>query len=166
LPFTTNLGDGRINGVEVEAAWRPVRELTFELATFLNDSGIHSVDSESPLNEGDLPNIADAGGRAAVQFEKKLAPDLSLLLAASLRYVGKSRLGVAAPLDLKQGGYTQSDIGARLGFGRFGVSLDVTNVADVRGNRFSLGNPFSVTEGNQITPLRPRTVRLGLDAAF
>ena len=167
LPFTTNLGDGRINGIEAEATWRPARGLTFELATFVNDSTVHSVGPGSPpLTKGDLPNIADAGGRGAVQYQRQLAPNVSLGLTASLRCVGKSRLGVSPPLDLKQGGYTQSDIGARLDFGRAGVSLDVTNVADVQGNRFSLGNPFSVAQGNQITPLRPRTVRLGIDAAF
>ena len=39
LPFTTNLGDGRISGFEVEAAWRPIRGLTLELATFVNEFG-------------------------------------------------------------------------------------------------------------------------------
>jgi len=166
LPFTTNLGDGRINGFEVEAAWRPVRELTFELAAFVNESTIHSFEGIPESVEGDLPNIADAGARGAVQFKRQLSPGVWLEGTASLRYVGKSRLGISPPLDLKQGHYAEGDVGARLDLGRFGVSLDVTNVADVRGNLFSLGNPFSVTQGNQITPLRPRTLRLGVDAAF
>ncbi|MEO8547221.1 MAG: TonB-dependent receptor [Sphingomicrobium sp.] len=167
LPFTANLGDGRINGFEMEAAWRPVRELTFELATFVNESSIHTVDSELfPLEGGDLPNIADAGARGSVQFQRQLGPGVTLGLTGSVRYVGKSRLAVGDPLNLKQGGYAQADVGARLDLGRIGVSLDVTNAADVRGNRFSLGNPFSVTQGNQLTPLRPRTLRLGVDATF
>jgi hypothetical protein len=45
------------------------------------------------------------------------------------------------------------------------VTLSVTNLADVQGNRFSLGTPFS-TGREQVTPLRPRTVRVGLDARF
>ena len=49
--------------------------------------------------------------------------------------------------------------------GLIGVTLGVTNLADTVGNRFALGTPFRVGRG-QITPLRPRTVRLGLDAAF
>jgi hypothetical protein len=150
--------------LEVEAAWRPVRGLTFELAAFVNESKIHRFDGVPGSSE--LPNIADAGARGAVQFNRRLSPSVSLQGTASLRYVGKSRLAISAPLDLKQGGYVQGDVGARLDFGRFGASLDVTNVADVKGNRFSLGNPFSVAEGNQVTPLRPRTLRLGVDAAF
>jgi len=164
LPFTTNLGDGRIDGLEVEAAWRPIGGLTFELSAFINESRIHRL--EGVPGSSELPNIADAGARGAIEFRRRLSPGLSFEGAASLRYVGKSRLGISAPLDLKQGGYAQGDIGARLDFGRYGVSLDLTNVADAKGNRFSLGNPFSVTQGNQITPLRPRTLRLGVDAAF
>ena len=166
LPFTTNLGDGRIDGLEIEADWRPLHGLVFELAAFLNESTITSFEDIPKSVEGDLPNIADAGGRAAVKFNRRLSPSVSFEGTASLRYVGKSRLGISPPLDLKQGGYAEGDIGARLNFGRFGFSLDVTNIADVRSNRFSLGNPFSVTQGNQITPLRPRTVRLGVDTTF
>ena len=166
LPFTANLGNGRIDGLEVEAAWRFARGMTLELAAFVNDSTIHRFEGAPESMEGDLPNIAGAGMRGAVQIKHKLSSGVSLEGTASLRYVGTSRLGINPPLDLKQGNYAQGDIGGRLDFGRFGVSLDVTNIADVKGNRFSLGNPFSVAEGNQITPLRPRALRLGVDAAF
>jgi hypothetical protein len=53
-----------------------------------------------------------------------------------------------------------------LSLGQTGITLNVTNVADLQGNQFSLGNPFSLSAGNQITPLRPRTIRLGIDQAF
>ena len=46
------------------------------------------------------------------------------------------------------------------------MSLGVTNIADVHGNRFSYGNPFGVISGNQITPLQPRTLHLEVDARF
>jgi hypothetical protein len=54
----------------------------------------------------------------------------------------------------------------RLGLGRVGLSLDVENAADARGNRFSYGNPFTVASRMQTTPLRPRTVRFGIDLLF
>ena len=41
----------------------------------------------------------------------------------------------------------------------------MTNLADTKGNRFALGTPFA-TGREQVTPLRPRTVRLGIDASF
>jgi len=50
--------------------------------------------------------------------------------------------------------------------GPYAISLDVTNLLDTHGNRFSFGNPFGVTRGDQRTPLQPRTVRLGFHARF
>jgi len=57
-------------------------------------------------------------------------------------------------------------VGGRLDFGDFALSLKVDNVGDVRGNTFAFGDPFGLGERNQVTPLRPRTVRLGFDARF
>ncbi|RZM07493.1 MAG: hypothetical protein EOP68_13775, partial [Sphingomonas sp.] len=64
-----------------------------------------------------------------------------------------------------QGSYLDSGVTARIGLGAIGISAGVTNLTNERGNRFALGTPFT-TGRDQVTPLRPRTVRLGLDAAF
>ena len=46
-----------------------------------------------------------------------------------------------------------------------GLTLGLTNLTDEEGNRFALGTPFAIGR-DQVTPLRPRTIRIGLDAAF
>jgi outer membrane receptor protein involved in Fe transport len=167
LPFTTNLGNGRIYGVEANASWRVTPALSLEAAAFINESALsHPDPAFVSAQDRDLPNIPGAGARAAAHVRTALSPRLSLGLDAALRYVGRSHLGIGAPIDLIQGGFVDGQIGGRLDFGRFGLSLDVDNVADARGNRFSFGNPFSVAGGLQTTPLRPRTVRLGFDASF
>jgi iron complex outermembrane receptor protein len=167
LPFTANVGDGRVFGFEAEAAWRVAPSLSFDAALFLNDSALSApIPRFAAARERDLPSIASAGGRAGVHFRTSLSPSLGLTADGSLRYVGKSQLGIGPPIDVTQGGYVEGEAGARLDFGRFGLSLDVTNVADVRGNRFSFGNPFGLADRNQVTPLRPRAIRIGLDAAF
>ncbi len=167
LPYTTNLGDGRVYGFELEASWRVAPALSFDVAAFLNDSALSSPNPEF-VGAGveDLPNIAKAGGRAAVHFRTRLSPSLSLAVDGSIRYVGESHLGAGGPTDLDQGGFVEGEIGARLDFGRFGLSLDIDNVGDVQGNRFSYGNPFSLADRTQVTPLRPRTIRLGFDVEF
>ncbi len=60
--------------------------------------------------------------------------------------MGRSRLGIGPLLDIPQGNYTVVDIGGRLGFGRFGVSLDVSNLGNVRANSFAFGNPFGLAQ--------------------
>ncbi|MBV8686391.1 MAG: TonB-dependent receptor [Alphaproteobacteria bacterium] len=167
LPFTTNIGSGRVYALEGHAAWRPAPWIALDAAAFLADSALRS--SAAPVvaaDERSLPDIAEAGGRAGVRLERRLGPSARIGLDASVRYVGRSRLAVGAPLDIPQGDYVVGDVGARLGLGRFGIALDVENATDARGNRFSYGNPFTVADRTQSTPLRPRTIRLGLDLAF
>jgi outer membrane receptor protein involved in Fe transport len=167
LPYTTNLGNGRIYGFEAEASWQVTPAFSLDAAAFVNESALsHPAPAFASARDRDLPNIPGTGARGAAHVRTPLSPSLTLGLDAALRYVGRSHLGIGAPIDLVQGGFVEGQIGGRLDFGRFGLSLDVDNVADARGNRFSFGNPFSVANGLQTTPLRPRTVRLGFDAAF
>ena len=56
--------------------------------------------------------------------------------------------------------------GAGLGFGKWGLPLDVDNLLNTRANTFAFGNPFSVADGLQQTPMRPRSIRIGFDASF
>ena len=166
FPFIANIGSGRVQHVSANLAWRPIENMTVEGAGFLNGS---HLDQPAPAfantNEPDLPNIADAGLRVAARFDKTVSFG-KLTLDGAVGYVGTSTLGIAAPLDLKQGGYIDSSAGVRLDFGGWAVSLDIQNLLDRQTNRFSFGNPFSVADGQQITPLRPRSIRIGLDAQF
>jgi hypothetical protein len=187
LPVTANIGNGQIFGAEVETTWRPIGGLTLELAAFLNETqrlgaclgpqgcgpiaGTQSsFNNPAPASAGaidrDLPNVAGSGARLAVRYRASVSPGIDLSIDSALRYVGPSRLGIGTPLDIAQGDYLDAQVGARLDFGRFGVSFDVDNVGDLRGNRFAFGNPFSVASGTQLTPLRPRTVRIGFDTSF
>ncbi|HEY0412771.1 MAG TPA: TonB-dependent receptor [Allosphingosinicella sp.] len=167
LSFTTNIGSGRIYAVEARAEWRPAPWIALDATAFLADSALHSPTAAfAAADERSLPNIAEAGARAGIRAERRLGATARLGADASVRYVGRSRLGIGAPLDTPQGDYIATDMGLRLGVGRLGISLDVENVTDVRGNRFSYGNPFTVANRMQTTPLRPRTVRMGVDLAF
>ena len=87
-------------------------------------------------------------------------------LNGTLRYVGQSSLGTTAPLIIEQGGYAQVDMSTGLDAGKWGITLDATNLLNVTGNSFAYGNPFSVGLGRQITPIRPRTFRIGMHIGF
>ena len=167
LPFTANIGRGRIFSVQAKVSWRPVDPLTLEASAFSNENSLHAADiAQLTEHQRTLPNIAEAGGRVAANLVFKLRDGAQLLLDGSLRYVGRSQLGVGAPLDVPQGRFFEGTIGGRLALGRYGISLDVTNLADARGNRFAFGNPFGLAQRDQITPLQPRSIRLGIDARF
>ncbi|WP_433910492.1 TonB-dependent receptor domain-containing protein [Sphingomonas yabuuchiae] len=180
LPSTANIGDGQLWTIEALAGFRLADGLRVEGAVSYNDSRIDEPSSAQAfaLMDGQaadratilarlsqIPNIARFTGRVGAAYRRVLAGGRDLRLDGWLRYVGSSRLGVGPILGERQGSYLDSGVTARLGLGRYGVTAGITNLADVRGNRFALGTPFT-TGRDQVTPLRPRTLRIGLDAAF
>lgn len=167
LPFTTNIGDGRILSFEVQAGWRISEALTLDAALFLNDSRLGKpAPGLEGANERELPNIPHMGARIAASYRTRIDRRTDLTLDGAVRYVGSSKLGIGEPLEVSQGKYVATSVGARLSRGAIGLSIDVSNLLDVRGNRFAFGNPFGIAQRNQITPLVPRRVRVGVDLRF
>ncbi|NWK98806.1 TonB-dependent receptor [Sphingobium lactosutens] len=170
LPTTANIGDGRIYTVEGRIVVRPLPALTLDGSFIYNDSRLSqpaqflralSYDGRSLS----LPNVANLGGRLAFDYRTPLANELDFHLSGSARYVGKSRLGVGPILGQTQGDYVDTSLTASLTRGPVQYSLSLTNLLDSNGNRFSLGTPFDL-HTDYYTPLRPRTVRIGIDFAF
>ncbi|WP_340316421.1 TonB-dependent receptor [Rhizorhabdus argentea] len=167
LPYTANVGHGRTIGFEAKLGWRLAEGLNVEAGLFVNDSDLTTpAPGFSDSRHAELPDVARLGARTALSYTARLSGDIALSLDASYRYFGHSRLGIGNGLDIVQGGYADTSLGARIGSDRIGMSLDATNLLDANGNRFSLGNPFGVMEGRQITPLRPRTIRFAIDGHF
>ena len=167
LPFTTNVGDGRVLGLETSIRWRPWPNLTLDGGLFLNDSTLYRPAAGFTGEEdASLPNVDDLGFHASADFKLPLGRSDSVSLYSALRYVGGSRLGVGTALDFPQGHYVATSAGARWDHGAVSVSFDVSNLLDDGRNQFALGNPFQFAGGTQITPLRPRTFRLGLSTGF
>jgi len=166
FPYVANLGSAQVHYVSANLAWQPNSELSFRISAFNTTSRLDRPTPEFQADvEGNLPNVAESGWRFTTRFEPWIA-DTKITLDGSVGYIGTSYLGVRAPFDLSQGDYLDTAVGARAAFGRWGLSLDIENLMDSRANRFSYGNPFSVAEGNQRTPLRPRTARIGINASF
>jgi outer membrane receptor protein involved in Fe transport len=113
-----------------------------------------------------LPNVANLGGRLGIDYHRALASGWDISVGGWGRYVGKSRLGIGPILGGKEGNYVDTGATLRIGKGRYGATLSVTNLLDTVGNRFALGTPLDVVRSGEITPLQPRTFRLGLDAHF
>lgn len=167
LPYTANIGRGRVFGIEASAVWKLATNLTLDAALFANDSAL--ISPAPGLEDADsnrLPNIARLGGRASFAWTRPVKEGLDFKLDGTVRYVGKSSLGTASPLLLEQGETVQADLSAGFDGGTWRIVLDATNLTNEDGNSFAFGNPFSVALGRQTTPLRPRGVRLGLWIGF
>ena len=165
LPSTANIGDGRIWSASLTGGVAVATGLRLDAGFTWNRSQVDEPPLAFAARARQVPNIAHLAGRVGVDWTRALGPGLQLSARGWASYVGRSRLGIGPELGEPQGDYLDSGVELRVGSEARGLSLSITNLADQRGNRFSLGTPFS--EGrDQVTPLRPRTVRLGFDASF
>jgi iron complex outermembrane recepter protein len=171
FPTTANIGDGRVLTISWTGTWRPVPALRLEAGLLANDSHIIDTTSlaasllDTSIDRSRLPNVADWIGRGAVHYATQVF-DLPLDLSGYARYTGKSTLGVGDVLGRIQGNYVDTGLELRLGDAQRSVSLGLTNLLDTRGNQFALGSPFLLRTRSEITPLRPRSVRVGVQIGF
>jgi iron complex outermembrane receptor protein len=189
FPITANIGDGRVYSIGASANIRPAEGLEFDFAIYLNDSRLTdpavlvyqlttaaSVPSSpglptipvisTPSDFNRLPNVADVSGRAGFSYQAQLPNQSLLTIDGYARYVGQSTLGVGPLLGKPQGDYLDTGLEVALGDGPRNFTLSLTNLLDARGNRFALGSPFLVRDNNQITPLQPRSIRIGFEQRF
>ncbi|MEH3121588.1 MAG: TonB-dependent receptor [Sphingomonas phyllosphaerae] len=184
LPTTANIGNGRLWTVEATAGVSLNTALRLEASGTFNDSIIDepsqtlvlalSADASADYAAAraqilarlrQIPNIARVTSRIGASYVGRLGSKRPVKVDGWLRYVGRSRLGIGPLLGQAQGDYFDSGATARIGFGAVGLTAGVTNLLDLRGNRFALGTPF-VTGRDQVTPLRPRTIRISIDTTF
>ena len=188
FPTTANVGDGRILSIGGSARWRPAKGLEFDAAFYVNRSKVTSRATILPVfpraggsfsstsaeaspgasiaSFDRLPNIADITGRTGFSHVAALSDSVTLETSGFARYVGKSTLGVGQVLGQLQGDYVDTSLDFRVRHGNRSISLTLSNLLDSRGNRFALGSPFLVRDRNAITPLQPRTIRIGFDLVF
>jgi outer membrane receptor protein involved in Fe transport len=165
LPTTANIGNGKIWTASLSGSVRLAAGLRAEFGGTLNDSDVTEPAFATLERLSRIPNIARFSGRAGLVWQRDFVDGTGLLFDGWVSYVGKSRLGIGPELGDLQGDYLDSGVIVRFGRENAGVSLTLTNLADSEGNRFALGTPFS-TGREQITPLQPRTVRIGFDSRF
>jgi outer membrane receptor protein involved in Fe transport len=171
IPFTTNVGDAHISGLESELAVRVLDGLTVQLNGRISRTHITNANPAfaasllTPLVANGLPGAPAVSGGGVVTYERDLFDAWRLRLAGEASYVGRSYVTFDASLP-KMGGYVRSKLSAELSAGRFGVQAFVTNALNDYSDTFGFGNPFFPLTARQITPQRPRTVGVTLFAAY
>lgn len=163
FPYTANIGSARIRALEAIANWAPRPGLRLNAAVFLNHSRIVDAAPGLAATEGSaLPMIPRLSTSAGVEYRWRAGRAL-WSADLGLRTVGASWLGTQAPLDQRQRGYEGVSAGASVRLrDRWELSLRADNLLNARGDRYASGNSFGLLARDQYTPLRPRTVRLGV----
>jgi outer membrane receptor protein involved in Fe transport len=166
FPYTANVGDGRILAFEGSFDWVPVKGVKFAGSVFLNDSRlVNPAPDFAGSRHRPLPDTPRVSATMSASWSRDLGW-ANLSIQGNGRYVGSSRLGVGPVLDLPYGKYLETGAAVTLRIAPVSFVLSADNLFDTRGNRFAIGNPFGVAFRDEITPLRPRTLRLGVKQSF
>jgi outer membrane receptor protein involved in Fe transport len=165
LSYTANAGNGRDLGFESEATLRITPAWTLQ-ANVLVDQPVLEQAFAGFTAGVNLPGVPDvlAGGRTEYRFP--LPYGMQGLVSADARYVGRSQLTFNPNIVAPMGGYVLGRLSAQVSFGRWRLATFLSNPTNETGNTFSYGNPFNFQQVREVTPQRPRSLRLLLSAEF
>jgi len=161
-PFTANIGNARILTAEVSANWAPVAPLRFDLsALYTANRVIGPFASSSHIHNRRLPDTPPFSAHGGFNYSWSALGGV-MRLGAAIDHIGRSVLGSGRNFDIGQGRYTA--VSARAEWTRRDLTLWLAgdNLTNGRGNRFAFGNPFTLANRDQRTPLRPAMVMLGM----
>lgn len=156
LISTRNAGRARIVGGDASVEWSLGRGwslsagLNVESAELVSSNGVHLEDRGLPV----VPNVTVRG---LIGYRFALG-DWTVRLSGQGNYVGDARLSFDPALDRHMGDYAVFAAGASAGSGRWSLAVRIDNLFDTAGDSFAFGNPFSIRDGRQYTPLTPRTI--------
>jgi iron complex outermembrane recepter protein len=166
-----NVPESRIDGIESEIDWRPLRGLEVHLAatylharvteTLTNDNGLALF---TPVMVGQmLPDAPNFSGGYVVYYEHPAPRGLLVYAQANDHYVSAIHPYLGDPTTFGRG----HSLGARLGVkspaGHWDTSVWVTNLTDTR----PLTYAFAGSEGQQVSFYqKPRSVGVSLSYSF
>ena len=167
IPYTANVGDARVSGLEAEIAYVSQFGLTLKANGLVSKTRISRVNPDYALRlTAGLPGAPSVSGGGLAIYERPLRGDLSLRLVAEANYVGPSRVTFDPTLAPEMGDYVRARLSATLNSRIGSIEMFVSNPGNTLGDTFAYGNPFSFSRVRQVTPQRPRTLGIAISAAF
>lgn len=164
LPVTSNIGDGVVRSITGSVLWKPAQGFEARLAGTLAGGRVTGYDvALDRVIRSSLPNIAGDTLAASLTYGHAINDHRRATLGVSVNHVGHSVLGSDSMLaTFEQGGYWSAAAGVDFSLGACTVSLHVDNLLDSSADVFAFGTPSLDGDAREMTPLRPRTLRLGL----
>jgi outer membrane receptor protein involved in Fe transport len=165
LSYTANAGDGRNLGFETEVQVRLTPAWTLQ-ANALVDQPLLLKPNPGFVANVNLPGVPDLLAGARTEYRFPLPFGMKGLVSADARYVGRSQLTFNPLIEAPMGGYVLARLSAQASYGRWRLAAFLSNPTNASGNTFSYGNPFNFQQVREVTPQRPRSLRLLLSAEF
>jgi outer membrane receptor protein involved in Fe transport len=166
LPYTVNLGNAQLAAIEASVDWEIVDGLSAAGSLLIAHSRLAGqLVQQSNQNNRRLPDTPGFSAGAGIRYRWPCWAAVCRA-ATDFRYTGRSVLGPSAMLDVSQGDYATVNVAAGLTIKKIDLSLSMENITNSRANQFAFGNPLTISARNQVAPLRPMSVRLGVSYAL
>ncbi|HEV2532011.1 TonB-dependent receptor [Phenylobacterium sp.] len=169
LPYTANVGDSDVVGLESEIGWDVGAGLSLQANALLANSRVTHTNPDFANGDpvvASLPGVPKFSAGLLVMYAHPLPRNLTFRLMGETSYVGRSALSFDAALSSPQGEYARTKLSAQVAGRGWNATLFVTNPANAAGDTFAYGNPFTFGQVRQSTPQRPRTIGLRLAANY
>ena len=167
IPYTTNVGDAATTGLEVEWSYSWDFGLNLEAnGLYARTRTSHANPDYAPKLTQGLPGVPPDALSLIVSYQKHVFRDANLKLVGEVSYIGKSRVTFDPVNAPTMGGYSRAKLIADLRTSSWDAQVFVTNPTNEAGDTFAFGNPFSFSQGQQATPMRPRTIGISISANF
>jgi len=167
IPYTTNVGDAATTGLEVEWSY------AWDFGLSLEANGLYARSRTSNANPDyapkltqSLPGVPQDALSLIASYSRPVLKNATLNLVGEVSYIGKSRVTFDPSNAPTMGGYSRAKLIAELRTPRWDGQIFITNPTNEAGDTFAFGNPFSFSQGQQATPMRPRTIGVSLSASF
>lgn len=171
LPYTANVGDARIMGLEAELSYEWAFGLAVQLNGLLSDSRVHNANPDFSTQgvagvAAELPGVPRRSGGVVATYARPLGDNLTLRLVGEASYVGGAGVSFDLTRASSMDNYFRARLSAQLETRNWRLAAYVTNPLNSASDTFAYGNPFSFGQVRQVTPQRPRTFGARLSAAF
>ncbi len=157
LSFTSNLGNGRNKGAELESIYAVTDQLRFLANVSWNNPTVPSTGMAGAVTNR-LPGAPKFAAAVAAQYQRSIGRGFTGFVNIKSELLGKAALAIGTlPMSSVPVYHT-----ANLRLGVFNphwrLSAYVTNLTNATSNTYAFGNPFSLGHISQAIPVRPLTV--------
>lgn len=161
LSFTTNLGDARNKGFELEATLVPDDRWRFIAAASWNDPTVPTADTAGAVTTR-LPGAPRFAGTLAAQYQAPLGGGVTGFVNLKYDLVGKSALAIGSLAMDRVPAYHAVNLRIGLRDAHWRLAAYVGNLADEQSSTSGFGNPFALEHIPQAIPLSPRVFGVSL----
>ncbi len=157
LSFTSNLGDGRNKGVELETIFAPTDGVRLLANLSWNNPTVPSTGMAGAVTNR-LPGAPKFASAFAAQYQRPLGQGYTGFINVKTEVIGKAQLAIGTLPMSSIPAYSTTNLRLGVYNNHWRLAGYVINLTNTKSSTYAFGNPFSLGRFRQAIPARPLTV--------